>query len=24
LLEVRERLVNADLGDPIQTDYWSA
>jgi hypothetical protein len=24
LLEVRERLVDADLGDPIQTDYWSA
>jgi len=24
LLEVRERLVEADLGDPIQTDYWPA
>jgi hypothetical protein len=24
LLEVRERLVEADLGSPIQTDYWSA
>jgi len=24
LLAVRERLVDADLGDPIQTDYWSA
>jgi hypothetical protein len=24
LLEVRERLVDADLGDPIKTDYWSA
>jgi hypothetical protein len=24
LLEVRKRLVDADLGDPIQTDYWSA
>ncbi len=23
LLEVRKRLVDADLGDPIQTDYWS-
>jgi hypothetical protein len=23
LLEVRERLVEADLGDPIKTDYWS-
>ena len=24
LLEVRERLIDADLGDPIQTDYWTA
>jgi len=24
LLEVRQRLVEADLGDPIQTDYWPA
>jgi len=22
LLEVRQRLINADLGDPIKTDYW--
>jgi len=24
LLEVRQRLIEADLGNPIQTDYWSA
>jgi hypothetical protein len=24
LLEVRQRLVEADLGEPIQTDYWPA
>jgi len=24
LLEVRQRLVDADLGDPIKTDYWPA
>ena len=24
LLEVRKRLVDADLGNPIETDYWSA
>lgn len=24
LLEVRKRLINADLGEPIATDYWSA
>ncbi len=23
LLEVRQRLIDADLGDPISTDYWS-